>query len=94
VRSSSASAPGSVSASNNVRRGIERRRVSEGLIGTRAHSRTQSPQGGEKGEALEGDAVGSGDERAGLGEGGDDDNSDSSLDLHTPLPCVFLQNKV
>jgi hypothetical protein len=99
VRSSSASAPGSVSASNNVRRGIVRRRVSEGPIGTRTHSRTQSQQGGEKGGALEGvlDAVGSGDEHAGLGEGGDDDDSDSSLDLHTPLPCVlffFLQNRV
>jgi len=90
-RFSSASAPGvPASTSNNVRRGIVRRRVSEGLVGTRS---TQSRAEDDALERVLND-VGDGDDGDngdGLGEergrgDGDGDDSDSSLDLHTPLP--------
>ena len=97
--------PCSVSASNNVRRVIVSRRLSERPMRTRntqAHTETQAQEGGveegvEEGEALESvlDAMGSGNERSvgdglGGGIGGDDDDPDSGLDLYTPLLCVLF----
>jgi hypothetical protein len=68
-----------------------------GTRNTQTHTRAPSQQGGDEVEAL--DAAGGGNERAGDGEGRqeEDDNLDSSLDLHTLLPCVlffYLQNRL